>query len=161
MNIERFTVKSREAIERAQRIARDRSHQELQPEHLLAALLQEEGGTTQAVLAKLGVQLATLESANDAALSRLPRVQGGQAYLGDALRGVLDRAETQAEKLKDDFVSVEHLLLAMADGAQPTGAQRALARAGVTEEALLKALAGVRGSQRVTDMTRSQSCNDC
>ncbi len=151
MNIERFTVKSREAIDRAQRIARDRAHQELQPEHLLAALLQEEAGTTQAVLAKLGVQPATLESANDAALSRLPRVQGGQAYLGEALRGVLERAEAQAEKLKDDFVSVEHLLLAMADGAHANGAQRVLARAGVTEESLLKALAGVRGSQRVTD----------
>ncbi|MBI5171106.1 MAG: AAA family ATPase [Candidatus Eisenbacteria bacterium] len=151
MNIERFTVKSREAIDRAQRIARERAHQELQPEHLLAALLQEEAGTTQAVLAKLGVQPATLESANDAALSRLPRVQGGQAYLGEALRGVLERAEGQAEKLKDDFVSVEHLLLAMADGAHANGAQRVLARAGVTEESLLKALAGVRGNQRVTD----------
>ncbi|MCC6652283.1 MAG: ATP-dependent chaperone ClpB [Candidatus Eisenbacteria bacterium] len=151
MNIDRFTVKSREALERAQRIARDRAHQELQPEHLLAALLQEEGGTTLAVLQKLGVQPSSLDSATDAALARLPRVQGGQAYLGDALRSTLDRAESQAERLKDEFVSVEHLLLAMTDPSQPTGVQRLLARAGVTEEALLKALATVRGGQRVTD----------
>ncbi|MFN8587665.1 MAG: ATP-dependent chaperone ClpB [Candidatus Eisenbacteria bacterium] len=151
MNLEHFTVKSREALERAQRVARDRAHQELQPEHLLAALLQEEGGTTAAVLAKLGVQPAAIESANDAALARLPRVQGGQPYLGDALRSVLERAATHAERLKDEFVSVEHLLLALADAAFPNGAQRALARAGVTDEAILKGLATVRGGQRVTD----------
>ncbi len=151
MNPERYTVKSREAIERAQRIARERSHQELQPEHLLAALLQEQGGTTQALLAKLGVQPATLESPLDDALDRLPRVQGGGMHVSEALRSLLERAEAQAERLKDEFTSVEHLLLAMADASHPGAAQRVLARAGVTTEALLQALATVRGGQRVTD----------
>jgi ATP-dependent Clp protease ATP-binding subunit ClpB len=115
MNADRFTVKSREAIDRAQRIARDRSHQELRPEHLLAALLEDRAGTVVAVLQKLGVTSTALATSVESALGSLPRVQGGNAYLGEALRSVLDRAETHAERLKDEFVSVEHLLLAMAD----------------------------------------------
>ncbi len=151
MNLERYTVKSREAIERAQRLAGDRDHQELQPEHLLGALLDEQGGTVQAVLAKLGVAHATLVGALEEALARLPRVRGGSMHLGEGLRSVFERAEAQAEQLKDDFVSVEHLLLALADETHPGGAQRVLTRAGVTREAVLRALATVRGGQRVTD----------
>ena len=151
MNPERYTVKSREAIERAQRLARDRGHQELQPEHLLGALLQEQGGTMQAVLAKLGVQPATLTAALEDALSRLPRVQGGSMHVGPGLVSAFDRAEASAEQLKDEFVSVEHLLLALADEAHPGAVQKLLSRAGVTREAVLQALATVRGGQRVTD----------
>jgi len=151
MNIDRFTVRSREALERAQRIARDRSHQELRPEHLLAALLADEGGTVTAVLQKLGVAAPALGKAVDESLVALPRVQGGSAYLGQDLRSVLDRAEEQATRLKDEFVSVEHLLIALADPAHASSAQRALAKAGVSGDALLKSLATVRGGQRVTD----------
>ncbi|MCE9626448.1 MAG: ATP-dependent chaperone ClpB, partial [Candidatus Eisenbacteria bacterium] len=151
MDLERFTVKSREALERAQRIARDRSHQELRPEHLLAALLEEREGTVQAILQKLGAGAAALQKASEAALTSLPRVQGGSAYMGNDLRSVLERAEAHAEHMKDEFVSVEHLLLALADPAHANGAQRALAQAGITRDALLKALAGVRGGQRVLD----------
>jgi ATP-dependent Clp protease ATP-binding subunit ClpB len=151
MDLERYTVKSREALERAQRLARDRSHQELRPEHLLAALLEERGGTVGAVLQKLGVDAAALARTSEAALANLPRVQGGAAYLGQDLRSVLDRAEDHAERLKDEFVSVEHLLMSLADAGHANGAQRALAGAGVTSDALLKALANVRGGQRVTD----------
>jgi ATP-dependent Clp protease ATP-binding subunit ClpB len=151
MDFERFTVRSREALERAQRIARDRSHQELRPEHLLAALLTEDGGTVGAVFQKLGVSVPSLTAASDAALSKLPRVQGGTFFLGQELRSVLERAEVHAGRLKDEFVSVEHLLMALADAEQPSAAQRVLAQAGVTGDALLQALATVRGGQRVTD----------
>ena len=151
MNIDRFTVRSREALERAQRVARDRSHQELRPEHLLAALLADEGGTVTAVLQKLGVTAPALAKSSDAALAALPRVQGGTAFLGQDLRSVLDRAEEHATRLKDEFVSVEHLLIALADPAHPNAAQRALAQAGVSGDSLLQALATVRGGQRVTD----------
>ena len=151
MKPEHYTVKSREAIERAQRLARERSHQELQPEHLLAALLQEAGGTIASVLGKLGVQPAALATALDEAFERLPRVQGGAMHMSAALRGVFEHAEGQAERLKDEFTSVEHLLLALADPANAGAAQRALARAGVTPEAVLRALATVRGAQRITD----------
>ena len=151
MDLDRFTVKSREALERAQRIARDRSHQELRPEHLLAALLDERAGTVAAVLQKLGVNTAALAKASEAALAGLPRVQGGAAYLGQDLRAVLDGAEDHAARLKDEFVSVEHMLMALADPAHAHAAQRTLTSAGVTADALLKALANVRGGQRVTD----------
>ncbi len=151
MRMERFTVKSQEAVERMQRLARERGHQTLEPEHLLAALLAEPEGITAATLERLGVARDALARETEAALARLPRVQGGSMLLGDALRGVLERAESESERLKDEFVSVEHLLLALADAAAPSAAQRALAKAGITPDALLKALQSVRGGQRVTD----------
>jgi len=152
MDLERYTVKSREAIERAQRIAREHSHQQLQPEHLLAALLDERAGTIGAVLQKLGVDAASLVSATNESLESLARVQGStNLYLGEELRAAFERAEEHATRMQDEFVSVEHVLLALADAKQPNGAQRILAKAGVSSDALLKALATVRGGQRVTD----------
>ncbi|HYN22947.1 MAG TPA: Clp protease N-terminal domain-containing protein, partial [Thermoanaerobaculia bacterium] len=105
MKLDRFTIKSQEALERAQRLASERTHQELKPEHLLAALLEDAGGTVAAVLEKLGVQREPLAQANTLAMDRLPRVEGGSMHLGDALRLALERAETVAEQLKDEFVS--------------------------------------------------------
>jgi ATP-dependent Clp protease ATP-binding subunit ClpB len=156
MRLDRFTVKSQEAIELAQRQARDHAHPELAPEHLLAALLAESEGTIAAVLEKLGVQRETLVREVEASLARMPRVQGGSLNLGEPLRVVLERAEDAATRLKDEYVSVEHLLMALAEpvtgGPPSAGAVPALlARAGVTPEALLKALQQVRGGQRVTD----------
>ncbi len=152
MQLERYTVKSQEALERAQRLARERSHQELQPEHLLAALLEDREGTIAALLSKLGVNRESLLAEATAALDRLPRVSGGASlYLGSVLRAVLDRAEDEAAKLKDEYISVEHLMMALASDAN-TGPTRALLqRAGIAEDALLKGLATVRGGQRVTD----------
>ena len=157
MRLDRYTVRSQETLERAQRLARERSHQELQPEHLLAAQLQEPEGTVATVLERIGVPRGSLLAQVEQALERLPRVQGGSLYVGEGLRRVLEAAEQAAERLKDEFVSVEHLLMALAaPEAAPAGssagpAPRLLERAGVTPEALLKALAQVRGGQRVTD----------
>ncbi len=153
MRLDKYTVKSQEALERAQRLAREHSHQELQAEHLLVALLDEPEGTVSAVLEKLGVQRDSLLAGARRSLDALPRVQGGSMYLGEALRSALERAEEHAERLKDDYVSVEHVLMALADPEHPSGAQLVLARAGVTPDALLKALQTVRGGQRVTDAT--------
>ncbi|MFN0253635.1 MAG: ATP-dependent chaperone ClpB [Kofleriaceae bacterium] len=151
MRLDRYTVKSQEALERAQRIAREHSHQELQPEHLLAALLEDATGTVAATLQKLGVPRDKLASDAAAAMKSLARVQGGSMYMGEALRAALEAAETAAERLKDEYVSVEHLLMSLADPAHAGGAQQVLARAGVTPDALLKGLQQVRGGQRVTD----------
>jgi len=152
MPLDRYTVKSQEALERAQRLARERGHQELAPEHLLAALLAEPEGTVGAVLEKLGVQRPTLIQQAEQAVARRPKVSGGSSmYVGDALRSVLERAEAEADRLKDDYVSVEHLLLALASSEHPGPAQQVLSKAGVTADALLKALQQVRGGQRVTD----------
>src|SRR5262245_60843123 len=151
MQLDRFTIRSQEALERAQRLASERSHQELQPEHLLAALLDDDQTTILAVLEKLGVPRDALRQQATLALDRLPRVHGGSIYLGDALRKVLDRAEAIAGEMKDEFVSVEHLLLALADPGQPGDVQKLLAKSGVTTESVRRALAQVRGGQRVTD----------
>jgi ATP-dependent Clp protease ATP-binding subunit ClpB len=151
MKLDRLTIKSQEALERAQRLASERGHQELRPEHLLAALLEDAGGTVAAVLQKLGVQREPLARANTLAMDRLPRVQGGSMYVGDTLRNVLERAEQAAEKMQDEFISVEHLLLAMADPEAGGDVAQALAKAGVTADGVTRALAQVRGGQRVTD----------
>src|SRR5258708_4712948 len=155
MRLDKFTVKSQEALERAQRLAREHGQQELTPEHLLAALVSEPEGTIAAVLEKLGVPRQKLATDAAAAVERLPRVSGGTAYLGDGLRDVLEQAEGAADRLKDEYVSVEHLLMALAEPAAggSGAASTVLTRAGVTAEALLKALQQVRGGQRVTDAT--------
>jgi ATP-dependent Clp protease ATP-binding subunit ClpB len=151
MNLDQLTIKSREALERAQRLAREHGHQELAPEHLLGALLDEPEGTIAAVLGKLGVQRAPLGQGLEQALARLPKVSGGSMYIGEGLRGVLERAADEASRLKDEFVSVEHLLMALAASGTPGAVPQLLQRSGVTPEALYKALADVRGGQRVTD----------
>jgi ATP-dependent Clp protease ATP-binding subunit ClpB len=156
MRPDRFTVKSQEALERAQRLAGDRGHQQVEALHLLAALLQEPGGTVAAALEKLGVPRERLLQRAEAALERLPRVQGGRLYAGEGLNRALEAADRAAQRLQDDYVSVEHLLLALAETppgspADDLAASRLLEREGVTAEALLKALAQVRGGQRVSD----------
>src|SRR5262245_47773378 len=103
MRFDQFTVKSQEAIEGAQRLAREHGHQERQPEHLLLALLQDEEGTIAALLEKLGVPRERLLQDTEAATARLPRVQGGSLYMGDALRQTLEAAESFATRLKDEF----------------------------------------------------------
>jgi ATP-dependent Clp protease ATP-binding subunit ClpB len=151
MALDRYTVKSQEALERAQRLAREHGHPELSTAHLLAALIQEPEGTIAAVLEKLGVPREGLVRETDALLQRQPRVHGGSMSMSESLRTVLLAAEDEATRLKDDYVSVEHLLLALAGASSKDDAQRLLAAAGVTPEAVLKALATVRGGQRVTD----------
>ena len=141
MHLDRYTVKSQEALERAQRIARERGHPELSPEHLLSALVAEPEGTIAAVLQKLGVPREGLSAETEQALSRLPRVQGGTLSMGEALRVTLESAEAEAARLKDEYVSVEHLLMALAAPGRSDAAARLLAKAGVTSEVLLKALA--------------------
>ena len=151
MRLDRYTIKSQEALERAQRLASEHRHQELQPEHLLVALLEDAAGTVAVVLEKLGVARAPLAEAATRAIDRLPRVQGGTMTMGEPLRRVLEAAEQAAGALKDEFVSVEHLLLALADPERPGEIQRVLAKAGVAPDGVMRALAQVRGGQRVTD----------
>ena len=104
MRLDRFTIKSQEALERAQRLAAERRHQELRPEHLLAAQLEDADGTVAAVLEKLGVPREPLANSITLAMGRLPRVQGGSPYVGEALRAALEAGEKAAEKLSDEFV---------------------------------------------------------
>ena len=148
---DRLTVKAQEAVQAAQAIADREGQQQLEPEHLLAALLDEEEGVVGALLAKLGARAEGLRRDVLAEIRRLPRVSGGSGpYLGPRLKAVLEAAWTEAERLKDEYCSTEHLLLALAQGAEG-GSGRLLRQAGVTRDALYRALVEVRGSQRVTD----------
>jgi len=148
---DRLTVKAQEAVQAAQAIADREGQQQLEPEHLLAALLDEEEGVVGALLAKLGARAEGLRRDVLAEIRRLPRVSGGSGpYLGPRLKAVLEAAWTEAERLKDEYCSTEHLLLALAQEAEGASG-RLLRQAGVTRDALYRALVEVRGSQRVTD----------
>jgi ATP-dependent Clp protease ATP-binding subunit ClpB len=151
MRWEQFTVMSQEAIQKAQTRAEELGHQEIRPEHLLWSFLAQDENIVNALLAKVGAPAAKIKADLDAALAKLPKVSGGrETGPGPALRQVLEAARKEAEQLKDDYVSTEHLFLAMLkDGTN--GAAKVLKANGVTEEAVLQSLAAVRGSQRVTD----------
>src|SRR5438445_3566880 len=151
MRTDKLTVKAQEALQAAQSLAGERGHQAVEPEHLLHALIGQKDGVVAPILGKLGVRAETLTSQLDAAIEKMPQVRGGSGqYIGERLRVALDRAQKQAESMKDEYVSTEHLLVAVAQD-QDGAAGRALAHAGVTLDAILKALVDVRGSQRVTD----------
>src|SRR5487761_695046 len=147
---DKYTVKAQEAIESAQQVAAEHGNQQLEPLHLLVALLRQKEGVVPAVLSRLGMAPANVESQALKAIESFPKVQGAEHYLSPALKQVLDQAFKETETFKDEYVSTEHLLLALTKDAQGA-AGHLLARMGVTHDAILKALVAVRGSQRVTD----------
>jgi len=151
---DKFTNKAQEAIQQANEIAGQHGNPEMLPQHLLAALLQDQEGIVVPVLAKLGANAATLQSQLMQQIERLPRVSGAgeQPHLSAAMSQVLDQAFKEADTFKDEYVSTEHLLLAMAkDKSKGNEVGKFLSGAGATYDAILKALTAVRGSQRVTD----------
>jgi ATP-dependent Clp protease ATP-binding subunit ClpB len=151
MRWDQFTVMSQEAIQKAQGKAEELGHQEIRAEHLLWSFMAQDQNIVNALLAKIGAPAERIQSDLDAALARLPKVSGGgETGFSPELRQILDAARKEAEQLKDEYVSTEHLFLAMLKDGR-NGAAKILRAAGVTEEAVLKALAAVRGSQRVTD----------
>ena len=149
LRFEKLTLKSQEAVQAAQAIAGERGHQRLEPMHLLSALLAPDQSVVRSLLAQLGCNPAQLTKAVDEGLDALPKVSGGEPTLGPDLSRVFDQAQAEADRLKDQFVSVEHLLLGLV---KVKGKAQALVEAlGVTENDLLQALQKVRGSHRVTD----------
>jgi ATP-dependent Clp protease ATP-binding subunit ClpB len=152
MRLDKLTIKAQEALQDAHDRAEQRNHQEITPEHLLLALLTQEQGVTAAILRKLGIDPEALAQTAERSLDDLPQVRGARAeiYVGGRLKDVLDEAARQSKEFKDEYISSEHILLALA--AKDFGAaSRALREAGATRDALLRALAEVRGTQRVTD----------
>jgi ATP-dependent Clp protease ATP-binding subunit ClpB len=148
---DKFTIKAQEALQGTQDVAGRFGNQQLEPVHLLQALLDQSEGIVPAILERLGVTPSAVSQETEKAVERLPKV-GGTAdhYLSPALKEILDQAAKETGQFKDEFVSTEHLLLALARKKSDASGQ-ILNRLGVTHDAILKALVGIRGSQRVTD----------
>src|SRR5437773_9587308 len=153
MRIDKFTQKMQEALQAAQDVASQFNHQEITNEHFLSALLDQSEGITQPLLEKIGVQPNQLRERLTSELERRPKVTGASVdlRLSNELRSVLDGAEKEMSKLKDEYTSAEHYLLALAGANVP--AAKLLKEFGVTRDELMPALQQVRGSQRVTDQT--------
>jgi ATP-dependent Clp protease ATP-binding subunit ClpB len=150
LRFDKMTVKAQEAVQEAQEIAARHQNQAIEPLHLLVALVEQKDGVVPPLLARLGIRSELLMQDVDREISRLPKVQGfGQHNMSRALNDVLERSFDEAQKFKDEYVSTEHLFLAIA-ASESDPAGRLLKKHGASHEAILQALAGVRGSQRVT-----------
>jgi ATP-dependent Clp protease ATP-binding subunit ClpB len=148
---DKLTVKAQEAVQTAQGLADREGHQQIEPEHLLLALVQQEDGVVGALLSKLGARPEAIGRDVQAEIRRLPKVSGASGqYMGPRLKAVFDSAWDEMERLKDEYCSTEHLLVAIAQDAEGQ-AGRILRQAGVTKDGIYRALVDVRGSQRVSD----------
>ena len=154
INLNRFTEKAQEALFAAQSLAEENNHSQVEPEHLLTSLLQQADGVVPQVLERAGANPQMLLQQAEAELNKLPKVYGAAAEIGISprLRQVLVRAHDEIQQFRDEYVSTEHLLLALLDHAGGA-VERILRQAGVTRDAVLQALMRIRGSQRVTSPT--------
>jgi ATP-dependent Clp protease ATP-binding subunit ClpB len=155
MNFNKFTIKSQEAVQNAQEIAGSYGNQAIEPEHVLAALVQDSEGIVVPLLQKTGANVNFLKIKINEAIEKLPKVQGaglGNQYVSPLLAHVFESAQNEASKLKDEYVSTEHLLLGLLDE-KKSAASKLLTDQGLTKDAVYKALKDIRGTQRVTDQT--------
>jgi ATP-dependent Clp protease ATP-binding subunit ClpB len=153
MRFDKFTLKAQEVVQASQHLAEKFGHQQIEPEHLAMAILDQREGVIPPLLGKIGADQNQLTQSFKAALEKIPRVSGtgaGQAYISPRSKAVLDTAFSEAEQMKDEFVSLEHILMAIT-GDERGEASRILAAAGITRDTILKALVDIRGGQRITD----------
>jgi ATP-dependent Clp protease ATP-binding subunit ClpB len=157
MTLDRFTIKAAEAIQAAEQKAREQGHAELTPVHLLHALLVPAGGTAEnggvvvPLLQKAGIAVDRLRTVTDSELARLPKVSGGTLTPDRAFHDVIQTAHKQADRMKDQYISTEHLLLALAE--VKSDAREIISLNGASKEAILSALKALRGSAKVTSQT--------
>jgi ATP-dependent Clp protease ATP-binding subunit ClpB len=150
LRFDKMTLKAQEALQQANEVAARHENQQIEPVHLLRALVAQTDGVVPPLLARLGIRSEALTQEIEREIARLPKVQGfAQQHMGKPLNNVLERAFDETERFKDEYVSTEHLFLALA-GEERDPAGQLLKRQGATHEAILQALTGVRGSQRVT-----------
>ncbi len=149
MNLNQFTQRSVDAISSAQQMAQSEGHPQIMPVHLLHALLTQDEGLVGQLIKKLGADLEEMRSEVQDAIQLLPRQQGGQVYASNELTQVLSKAESELKAFKDEYVSVEHILLALLE--VKSKAQEILKQHGIKRDEVLKALSSIRGSSRVTD----------
>jgi ATP-dependent Clp protease ATP-binding subunit ClpB len=152
MNLNKFTEKAQEAVIGAQQLAESLNHPQIEPEHLLVTLVEQDQGVVPALLRKMQLDPAAIAREARAAIGRQPQVHGGsQVSIAPRLKLVVDLAQAEADRLKDEYVSTEHLFLAVAGESGRSPAARLLQQHGLTPDRVLAALTDVRGSQRVTD----------
>jgi ATP-dependent Clp protease ATP-binding subunit ClpB len=155
MQMDKLTLKAQEALQSAKGIAEQKNHQQIDAEHLLIALLMQKEGIVIPIIQKLGANPSLISSQLERELNRIPKVTGGgvgQVYLSSRLNEILNSAWKEAERLTDEYLSTEHLLIAIADERGGASSQ-ILQRNGVTKDAIFRVLQEIRGSQRVTDQT--------
>ncbi|OYT73578.1 MAG: ATP-dependent chaperone ClpB [Chloracidobacterium sp. CP2_5A] len=150
MRHDQFTLRAQEAIAAAVTLTQERQHPQVEPEHLLAALLGQADGIARPILEKIGVVVPPLLREVEAALAKLPQTSGGERYFSGRVSTLFVNARKEADKLQDTYVSTEHLLLAMVEEKESV-AGRLLRQSGVTRDALLKVIADLRGNERIVD----------
>ncbi|RLB88310.1 MAG: type VI secretion system ATPase TssH, partial [Deltaproteobacteria bacterium] len=153
MRFDKFTIKSQELLQGAQELAARLGHQQIEPEHLLKVMMDDTEGIARSIVQKLGSSPESILQQVTEALEKKPKVTGavsGELYIAPTTKKILDAAFAEAAKMKDEYVSIEHILVAITDE-KDTDAARILASAGVTRESILKVLVDIRGTQRITD----------
>src|SRR6266576_70177 len=151
IRFDKLTLKGQEALQSAQQHAQEKGNPQVAPEHLLWALIEQKEGVVMPILQKLGVNLQTIAQNLADAVAKLPKVQGeAEIYISPGLNRVLEDAFKEADQFKDEYVSTEHLLIALSN-AKNEGVARLLQSHGITKDAILKVLVSIRGTQKITD----------
>jgi len=152
MRLDRFTLKAQEVVQTAQQLAERFGNQQIEPEHIVRAILEQKEGVVPPMLGKIGANQKQLIREIDVALEKIPKVSGtgyGQVYISPRTKGVLDKAFQESESMKDEYVGLEHILMAVTEDEDgPAG--RILSASGITRDSILKALLDIRGGQRIT-----------
>jgi ATP-dependent Clp protease ATP-binding subunit ClpB len=156
MRLDKFTLRGQEAIQAAIELAERNQNQQVEPEHLLAVLLEQQEGTVRPILGKLAVNIPVVTNDIQAAIARFPRVEGGQQYFSPRLSQIFTATQKLADKMQDEFNSTEHLLLAIADE-KDGEAGKILRQHGVKREDLLKVIEQMRGGSKITDQNAEQN----
>ena len=156
MRFDRFTIRGQEAVQEAIGVAEKQQNQQVEPEHILASMLEQKEGTLRPILGKIGANAQTILSDTTAAIARFPQVSGGQQYFSSRTNTIFQEAQKEAEKMQDEYISTEHLLLAIA--AETGGdAGRILRSNGVTKEDAEKVIVEMRGGARITDQNAEEN----
>jgi ATP-dependent Clp protease ATP-binding subunit ClpB len=156
MRLDKFTLRGQEAIQSAIELAERNQHQQVEPEHLLVAMLEQPEGIVRPILGKLGSNVAVILNDTQAAVARFPRVQGGQQYFSSRLSQIFTASQKQADQMQDEFISTEHLLLAIVEE-KDGEAGKILRQHGVTRDDLFKVIEQMRGGSRITDQNAEQN----
>lgn len=156
MNLNKFTLKAQEAVESAVALAEKQNHQQVEPEHVLTAMIEQPEGVTRPILGKIGANVQAVLSEVEAAIKKFPAVSGfGQKYYGNRTTEAFSKAQKEADKLKDEYISSEHLLLALTDDKQDAG--KILRSHGISRDALLKVIQQMRAGAKVTSQNAEES----